>query len=445
MCCVVGQADEASSDPRSDGSSGVADRSVSEDCAVATRIRYMGNKHDVAPVVADLVRRRRADRPFLDVFCGMCSVGGAVARTERRVIGNDIQSFAALVARCLVATAQGPPSQESLTDSLRRSYRTNESRLLARFGEAVAREERIISNADAVAYRRAYADWRHGANDRAVAAELAQLAEGRHSLPYRLATLSFAWGYFGLRQAIAIDSVRYAIDRARAAGRLTPAGADWALVALLQAASCASASPGHFAQYLRPSSDEGVVRILRQRRRDIWSQFLHEAGELQPYGTPEWREGNAVLQSDALAIWDQLDALGFENGIVYADPPYSKDHYSRYYHVLETLTRYDYPAADGKGRYRPDRFATPFSLKTRVQDAMGELCRAVAERGSTLILSYPSNGLLNAGCGVDPGDLLREHFGRVDLRMRQPTSHSTLGARHGSARNAVFELLWVAQ
>jgi adenine-specific DNA-methyltransferase len=386
----------------------------------------MGNKHDVAPVVAELVRRRRGDRPFLDVFCGLCSVGGAVARTGHRVVGNDVQSFAALVARCLVATVEMPPSREKLKDSLWRSHLYNQRRLLERFGDDVAREARILANADAHAYRRAYPHWRHGANSRTVAAELAAIARTGDRRPYRLATLSFAWGYFGLRQAIAIDSIRFAIDRARESGRLTPAGADWALVALLQAASCASASPGHFAQYLGPASDEAFVRILRQRRRDIWDQFLHEAGELEPYGSANWRRGNAVMQSDALGIWEELDGLGAQDWIVYADPPYSKDHYSRYYHVLETLTRYDHPVAVGKGRYRPDRFATPFSLKTRVESAMGELCGAIAERGYTFILSYPSDGLLNAGCGVDPGELLREHFGRVDLRMRRPTSHSTL-------------------
>ncbi|HEX4436523.1 MAG TPA: DNA adenine methylase [Solirubrobacteraceae bacterium] len=405
----------------------------------------MGNKHDVAPVVAELVRRRRRDRPFLDVFCGLCSVGGAVARTGHSVVGNDVQSFAALVARCLVATPESPPSREELNDSLRRSYLYNERRLLERFGADVASEARILANADAPAYRRAYARWRHAANNKTVAAELAAIRQGGDRRPYRLATLSFAWGYFGLRQAITIDSIRFAIDRAREAGRLTPAGADWALVALLQAASCASASPGHFAQYLGPASAEGFVRILRQRRRDIWEQFLHEAGELEPYGSTDWRRGNDVMQSDALDVWEELDKFGDQDWIVYADPPYSKDHYSRYYHVLETLTRYDHPAAVGKGRYRPDRFATPFSLKTRVESAMGDLCGAIAERGYTFILSYPSNGLLNAGCGVDPGDLLREHFGRVDLRMRRLTSHSTLGARHGSARNSVHELLWMAR
>jgi adenine-specific DNA-methyltransferase len=409
------------------------------------RIRYMGNKHDVAPVVAELVRRRRGDHPFLDVFCGLCSVGGAVARTGRRVVGNDVQSFASLVARCLIATVESPPSPEELKHALRRSYLYNERRLLVRFGDDVAREERILADADADRYRRAYASWRHTANDESVAAEIDEIARGGNPRPYRLATLSFAWGYFGLRQAIALDSIRFAIDRARETGRLTPAGADWALVAFLQAASCASASPGHFAQYLRPTSDEGFARILRQRRRDIWAQFVHEASELEPYGDPVWRRGNVVMQFDALEIWDDLDYFSSGDWIVYADPPYSKDHYSRYYHVLETLTRYDHPAAAGMGRYRPDRFATPFSLKTCVEPAMNELCRAIAERGYTFILSYPSNGLLNADCGVDPGELLREHFGRVDLRMRRPTSHSTLGARHGRARNSVDELLWVAR
>jgi adenine-specific DNA-methyltransferase len=405
----------------------------------------MGNKHDVAPFVAKLVGERRQDRPFLDVFCGMCSVSGAVASTGHRVVGNDVQRFAALVARCLIATTERPPTQDKVIRALRRSVLHNQRKLLERFEEDVAREDRILREADVNAYRSTYASWHHAANDADVAAELTTIAGGRNQLPYRLTTLTFAWGYFGLRQAIAIDSVRYAIDRARATGRLTDSAADWALVALLQAASCASASPGHFAQYLHPGNDEAFSRILRQRRRDIWNQFLHEVGELEPYGNARWRNRNKVLECDALKIWSEIEELGFNNWIVYADPPYSKDHYSRYYHVLETLTRYDYPQAIGKGRYRPDRFATPFSLKTSVVDAMSQLFAAVGERGWTLVLSYPSNGLLNADCRVDPGVLLSEHFKRVDLRMRRPTSHSTLGARHGNARNAVHELLWIAQ
>lgn len=411
---------------------------------VATRIRYMGNKHDIAPFVAEFMRARDTDEPFVDAFCGMCSVGGALAPSRRRVVCNDVQHFAALVARCLVATPESSPSPEQLRGALQESYLYNRRRLLERFRDDLAEEDLILNTADAKAYRSTYRRWRHAANTKGVAAELASIAKEGDPRPYRLVSLSFAWGYFGLRQAIAIDSIRYAIDRARSTGCLSGAHCDWALVALLQAASCASASPGHFAQYLRPTSDEGFVRILRQRRRNIWLQFLHEATELKPYGNGRWRKGNQVLQADALNIGEKLDDLDLEGGVIYADPPYSKDHYSRYYHVLETLVRYDHPTAEGKGRYRPDRFVTPFSLKTRVEDAMHEFCAAVGERGFTLILSYPSNGLLNDACGVDPSELLGEYFNNVELRMRKPTSHSTLGARHGNARNNVDELLWVA-
>ncbi len=60
---------------------------------------------------------------------------------------------------------------------------------------------------------------------------------------------------------------------------------------------------------------------------------------IRPYGSAAWRSDNRVLGHDALEIWRYLDALNAGPAIYYADPPYSKEHYSRYYHVLETLTR----------------------------------------------------------------------------------------------------------
>jgi adenine-specific DNA-methyltransferase len=404
----------------------------------------MGNKHDVAPRVAAIVSNEPADWTFVDAFSGMCSVAGAIAPSRRSVICNDIQGFAALVARCLIATPEAPPRPGHLRDALVGAYQYNRRRLVSYFDREVAEEDAVLSVADAERYRSVYRSWSHTANDPEVARELADNAQEPGAARYCIASLSFAWGYFGLRQAIAIDSIRYAIDRARATGALSEAHCDWALVALLQAASCASASPGHFAQYLRPTADTGLRRILSQRRRNIWSQFLHEAALVRAYGNGKWRRGNHVLQADALTLGERLDGLDLESAVIYADPPYSKDHYSRYYHVLETLVRYDHPSSAGAGRYRPDRFATPFSIKTRVESAMDEFCAAIGERGFTLILSYPSNGLLNETCGVDPAELLSRHFDHVRLHARLPTNHSTLGARHGSANNTVDELLWVA-
>lgn len=75
---------------------------------------------------------------------------------------------------------------------------------------------------------------------------------------------------------------------------------------------------------------------------------------------------------------------------------------------------------------------------------MDRLAAAAAARNCTLILSYPSNGLLNADCGIDPETVLQEHFKTVIRQRPIKTNHSTLGARHGVARNSVHELLWIA-
>ncbi len=411
---------------------------------MATRIRYMGNKHGVAPYVSSIVADEPGDRAFVDAFSGMCSVAGAFAQSGRRVVCNDIQSFASLVARCLITSPKSIPSPRRLSAALSGPYRYNFARLRDRFSEDLAVEHSILSTADAERYRSAYQDWRHAANDDGIAHELAASRTRIGAARYGLTTFSFAWGYFGLRQAISIDSIRYAIDRSRETGALSDGECEWALVALLQAASCASASPGHFAQYLGAGTKTGFSRILSQRRRNIWSQFLHEVTVLRPYGNRQWRRANAALQGDALTLGERLDGLDLDSAVIYADPPYSKDHYSRYYHVLETLVLYDHPTAEGVGRYRPDRFATPFSIKSKVATAMDEFCGMIGERGFTLILSYPSNGLLNGACGIDPTELLAGHFDRVRVHKRIPTSHSTLGARHGSASNAVDEILWVA-
>jgi len=128
--------------------------------------------------------------------------------------------------------------KEEVREVLSGPYRYNSWRLRSRYAEEVAVEDSVIADGDAARYRTAYEGWRHAANDAEVARARQECGSGSGAERYALTTLSFAWGYFGLRQAIAIDSIRYAIDRSRETGALLEAESDWALVALLQAASC---------------------------------------------------------------------------------------------------------------------------------------------------------------------------------------------------------------
>lgn len=409
-----------------------------------SRIRYMGNKQQLAGEVALYCGSLSAKRRLVDLFGGMGSVAGAAATSGRCVWVNDIQSYAQLVTRCLVASAEEPPDVDAARHALLPAYRANLTALRERYAGPLRAEQRVLRSGDNAELCRLQNAWRHAGNDPDVAAEVSALREQGPDRPARLTVLLFAWGYFGVRQAAELDSIRYAIDDARRREAISGQAADWLCLAWLQTASRIASAPGHFAQYLRPASDAGARRILAARRRATWDSLLEDVATIRPYGTAAWRAGNRVLGHDALGIWPHLDALGVGPAIYYADPPYSKDHYSRYYHVLETLTRYDYPDAHGVGRYRPDRFRSTFAVKTQVLSSIRTIAAKVAERAGVLLLSYPSTGLLTARLGVDPAWLLRDYFDDVSLAIQRRARHSTLGGRHGAAGRDVVEYVWAA-
>ncbi len=404
----------------------------------------MGNKHDLAKDVAAVVEKQRAGSPLIDLFSGMCSIAAAVAPSERPVWSNDVQEYAALVGRCQLKSQVGPLRSPDLSRVLTSGFSANVKALRERFEADLRAEEPALKKSAAEPLSELINVWRHTGNDPEIATEASRLAEAPGSFPYRLCALSFAHGYFGLRQAIEIDSMRYAIDTALKQGDLGSEQADWALMALLQAASVCASTPGHFAQYLRPNDSKSAARIARQRNRSPWELLLDAADNHNPFGAATWRTNNEVLCDDALTLWPTLDAFDLEHAVVYADPPYGKDQYSRYYHVLETLVRYDYPTAAGVGRYRPDRFTTPFSLKEKVVGAFERLFTGISDRGWSLVLSYPSNGLFHRATQDPLDDLLGRYFGQVSKALNTSVSHSTLGARHGASRVSTAEMVWLA-
>lgn len=410
-----------------------------------TRIRYMGNKvalaHDVGELIAQFDRRK----PLVDLFGGMCSVAGAVSSSGRQVWVNDVQNYARLVASCLLRSQDPPPGRSRVVPILMPNYRANRKRLSERFDAELAVEKQALGSSDRL-FRDTQERWRHVGNDEALQEEARKLRVAtKPSQQYCLATITFAWGYFGLRQSIEIDSVRAAIDWALDAGELTEDEASWCRLALLQTCSRVASAPGHFAQFLSGASSASINRIRAARRRAIWDGVLEDLDCLAPYGTKKWRRRNQVLTCDALEIWPALDSGALPPAVFYADPPYSKEQYSRFYHVLETLELYDYPEAFGVGRYRPDRLNTPLAQKSGVLRATRTICSEVASRGGVLLLSYPSSGLLTGDLEIDVSALLGEYFQKVEMPIARSSKHSTLGARHGSASRDVTEFVWLAE
>lgn len=402
---------------------------------------YMGTKRQIAPVVADVIAGTQPG-PVIDVFSGMCAVGEAIG-SIRQVWNNDIQKFCACVAECLFRSEGVVPSPDQAERILFTPFEKNRRILMRRFEQELSHEHRCLQTGShqlILLYQRTQSPSRMRGYQRL---ERHERSLKPQRFPYCLFSLTYADTYFGLRQCAEIDSLVYAISSTKSHGLITDDERLWMLIALGDVLKNIATTTGHFAQYLEPNA-RNIRRFVQQRTRSVWNEFILSLAQISPLGTPEWRALNHVYNSETLALLGRF-ALGNEGpSVVYADPPYTDDQYSRYYHVLETLIRYDYPETASKGQYRPDRFRTPFSVKSEVASAFDQLARSTAAFGAELILSYPTYGLLHTR-GSSPLEFLSKYFRRVEVCDAVPHTHSTFGASKGVAQAPVMEMIYYAR
>jgi adenine-specific DNA-methyltransferase len=395
-------------------------------------ITYMGTKKGLAPLVAEVIRQCQQG-VLLDAFAGMCSVAEQVAVT-RQIWTNDVQVFAAEVGTALFASRDEPLGALITADMHFAAFERHRSRLAKRHVALVDAEDALLECDCFSAFTRCRVRL-----SRFVTAQQ-QVGRRRNR---ELFTTIYPDTYFGVHQAIEADSIITAIASNHRLGRTTDDHKRWLTIALGRALLKIANSTGHFAQFLspKPSSYE---RFLRQRRRSLWAEWLFSIGELHPVGTADWRQRNRSFNEDSLALLPKLATAKHRPAVIYADPPYTDDQYSRFYHIFETLVLYDYPAVSGAGRYRSHRHQTSFSQKAQAVRAFEGLAQSAANTGADLVLSYPSNGLIHQ-VGGDPKDILREYFRTVECCHSIQCSHSTFGASKGPAQSNVTELIYLAK
>ena len=368
----------------------------------------------------------------VDLFSGMGSVAESL-QDLYPVITNDVLSFTTAISRARFTSTLHETTKDDVLKRLRPVYLAQLAYLSDQFRDQL-QEERAALEGDRESFATYLAHARHVGNDKLTNDAARHAWSEKSHRRYCLTCLYFSAGYFSLSQAIEIDAIRYAIDSMALA-----AEADWLLGSWLVGLAAVINAPGHTAQFLKPNSESSHVRILRTWRRSIWDQFDSALISLQPVGSESWRAQNEAYTADAI---DLVTSESLTNvGSFYADPPYTKDQYSRYYHLYETLYRYDFPDSVGAGRVRSDRTSTSFSLKSTVVASFHDLCRTVSRRRIPLVVSYPSQGLVST-TGWTMLDIVSSHFTEVRV-MSVDARHSTMGASKGSSRKHATEHLYV--
>ena len=173
---------------------------------------------------------------------------------------------------------------------------------------------------------------------------------------------------------------------------------------------------------------------------DTFSAWVQKLSDLKPRG----RRTHRAMRADYCEVLSNR-AVDFD--AIYADPPYTRDHYSRYYHVLETMALRDDPQVSttlirsggaprpSRGFYRADRHQSPFCIKLKAPGAFDRLFKGAALRHVPLVLSYSPYKAGNRPRLLTIDQLLSlaaRHYRFVDCHAVDGAVHNKLNL---SARN----------
>lgn len=192
-----------------------------------------------------------------------------------------------------------------------------------------------------------------------------------------------------------------------------------ALAALIDAASQSAAAPGHTAQPFQPTRGAGKY-LQASWRVDLPAKV---AQSLKTLASIHAKQIGASKVADANKAAQHVR----EGDLVFLDPPYSGVHYSRFYHVLETIARMECGEVSGVGRYPPpsERPRSAYSMRGEAIDALDDLLATIADRGGKAIVTFPDHECSNGLSGETIVDLSAEYF-RISVK-EVDSKFSTLG------------------
>jgi adenine-specific DNA-methyltransferase len=412
-------------------------------------MKYMGSKRDLLPdIKLEVDRILQGQGGVLDLFAGTGSVG-LYLQDSYNIISNDIQSYSRVICEALI----GKYSQTEIEIfkgkliPLREKFEIHRWDLSTLLNFTLQESNRFVQVPKRTwteelreEYLKFFATFPNPTNKfQTPSAELARLwmlyrernADSK-LFPYVQTTLLFSEAYFSLQQAIDIDSLRYAIDE------VFPKDTreyNIAMTALLYAHSYCSSGTGHFATYRDLRTLNSINDVFLYRARVVYDYFLKKLIEIFDFlPTTQSDRGLSLAMDyrDLLAAGEYADKYD----LIYADPPYSFVHYSRFYHATESLVLYDYQLPQYKGRYRTDRHQSPFCQGLTVQPAFEEIFRFAALYKKPVLLSYSNVGMISE---VEIKKTALK-YGFISETKEVNYEHSTLG-REKHKSNQIKEYL----
>ena len=178
--------------------------------------------------------------------------------------------------------------------------------------------------------------------------------------------------YFSNKNAVRIDFIRNTIEAWKKTGLLNELEYFYLLAALIEGVPSVSNTTGTYGAYLK-QWDKRSFKELELFRLDVIDNGRN----------------NKCYNDDALKLIDSL-----EGNIIYIDPPYNERQYASNYHILETISKYDYPEIRGITGLRPYKEQkSPFCIKAQVNEAFEYLISKT--KFENIVMSYSNDGIMS--------------------------------------------------
>ena len=320
---------------------------------------------------------------FVDLFSGSGSVANHVAqRYPVEVLATDLQAYSAVLAKAVIGRTTKVDAPRIWT-----AWYTRASIAVKRRG--VPRSLKVT---------------------KAFVHDCRVWCEARKDYPI---THAYGGHYYSPEQALWIDALRATLPRNEPSRTV-------ALSALIQVASQCATAPGHTAQPLQPS------RTSIQFFVDIWSWDIptRVGATFTELSTQHAQRTGAAYVADANDVAKELR----EGDLVFIDPPYSAVHYSRFYHVLETIALGEPVAVTGVGRYPSLEYrpTSQYSLLSQAGSTLDNLLQTLAGNGARAIVTFPDHACSNGLSGRDVIRIAAQYF-HVWREVSVDSRFSTMG------------------
>jgi adenine-specific DNA-methyltransferase len=126
-------------------------------------------------------------------------------------------------------------------------------------------------------------------------------------------------------------------------------------------------------------------------------------------------------------------AREIKTDVVYIDPPYNSRQYSRFYHVLETLAKWDKPELEGVALKPPTENSSEY-CKAGAVDAFDELINSI--KSSLIIVSY--NNTYSSKSSSSKNKITLRQIDSI-MKSKGKTKIRRVPHKHFSAGNTNFE------